>query len=337
MNISKIQLTVAVPIFNGGEALIDAIESCKNIKLKFNEFEILVVDNCSTDGKVEVIEENYGGMLPIRVKRNEYNCGRINNWNKCLEYAKGEYILFLFANDLIVENNSIEKAITLLAKNPDCSLVSAPWIYSDFQQTKQFVEPEFKKRSPGLGVYAAERHIQSVIESGKLPFVCLQSCFIKKSLIHQHGLLFDEKIPLTTDGVFLSALAMTTGKVGFIEMPTMIFRYNAPNRQHSNVRLHEHVEQMLKAFMLIQKSNDMLNIDLTLAFSNFSGLENAVAFLSKNFSIEGIKYLLIMRKSWKKSVAESDIDGLVFRIRIAKRFFLLPFRTLSYLFNYFLK
>ena len=46
MNILK--LTVAVPVFNGGMQLLEAIESCKNISLPVTEFEVLIVDNCST-------------------------------------------------------------------------------------------------------------------------------------------------------------------------------------------------------------------------------------------------------------------------------------------------
>jgi glycosyltransferase involved in cell wall biosynthesis len=333
----SLKLTIAVPVFNGGVPLLEAIESCKNISLPVTEFEVLIVDNCSTDEMINECVSKFGGILPIRIIHNDFNCGRINNWNRCLELAKGEIILFLFANDLIAKSNSIKSALMLFKENKNCALISAPWIISNFNQSFQKQEPEFIKRSPGIGVFQINQHIVNVVETGKLPFVCLQSCFLRRSLILEYALLFDERIPLTTDGVFLSSLALTTDIVGFIDKPTMIFRYDAPNRQHSNVKLHQHIEQMLSAFIQIKKLSGKLEIDLTKAFSNFSGLENGIAYLSKNFSFDGIKYLLLMRKSWNKSIDDSGIDGFIFKLRILKRIFFLPVRVAVFFTRLFLK
>ena len=334
---NSLKLTIAVPVFNGGVPLLEAIESCKNISLPVTEFEVLIVDNCSTDEMINECVSKFGGILPIRIIHNDFNCGRINNWNRCLELAKGEIILFLFANDLIAKSNSIKSALMLFKENKNCALISAPWIISNFNQSFQKQEPEFIKRSPGIGVFQINQHIVNVVETGKLPFVCLQSCFLRRSLILEYALLFDERIPLTTDGVFLSSLALTTDIVGFIDKPTMIFRYDAPNRQHSNVKLHQHIEQMLSAFVQIKKLSGKLKIDLTKAFSNFSGLENGIAYLYKYFSFDGIKYLLLMRKSWNKSIDDSGIDGFIFKLRILKRFFFLPVRVAVYFSRLFLK
>ena len=334
---NNLRLTVAVPVFNGGVPLLEAIESCKNINLPITDFEILIVDNCSTDQMINECISKFGDLLPIRVVHNQVNCGRINNWNRCLELAQGEIILFLFANDLISKINSIESALEIFTEHNNCSLISAPWIISNFTQSFQKQEPEFVKRSPGIGIFQINQHIDKVIETGKLPFVCLQSCFLRRSLVLEYELLFDESIPLTTDGVFLSSLALTTETVGFIENPTMIFRYDAPNRQHSNVKLHQHIEQMLSAFVQIQKLSSKQKIDLTKAFSNFSGLENGVKYLSRNISFDGLKYLLQMRKSWNKSIAEYGVDGFIFRLLIIKRFLFLPVRTAAFFTRILLK
>jgi glycosyltransferase involved in cell wall biosynthesis len=327
---SNPKLTIAVPVFNGGFPLLEAIESCMHISLPITEFEVLIVDNDSTDEMINECVSKFEGILPIRVIHNDFNYGRINNWNRCLELAKGEIILFLFANDLIAKNNSIKSALMLFKENKNCALISAPWIIANFNQSLQKQDPEFIKRSPGIGVFKINQHIANVVETGKLPFVCLQSCFLRRSLILEHALLFDERIPLTTDGVFLSSLALTTDIVGFIEKPTMIFRYDAPNRQHSNVKLHQHIEQMLSAFVQIKNISGKLKIDLTKAFSNFSGLENGIAYFSKNFSFYGFKYLLVLRKSWNKSIDDSGIDGFIFRFRILKRFLFLPVKVALY-------
>jgi glycosyltransferase involved in cell wall biosynthesis len=324
-------LTVAVPVFNGGNPLLEAIDSCRNITLPKTDFEVLIVDNCSTDGMVEQCIEKYKNLLPLRVVRNNVNCGRINNWNRCLELADGDYILYLFANDLIAKTNSIETALSLFKKNMNCALISSPWIISNFNCTFQKQEPEFLKRSPGFGFFAPSEHIKKVIESGKLPFVCLQSCFLQKKLIIQNRLFFDEKIPLTTDGVFLCNLAYTTHEIGFINDVTMIFRFDAPNRQHSNVILHEHIEQMISAFIQIKNLSKNVKINLTLACSNFSGLENAIVYIFRNPTKSGFKYLLKMYQSWKVSIYDADLNWQQLRILVMLRIMRLPFKAFSYL------
>ena len=140
-------------------------------------------------------------------------------------------------------------------------------------------------------------------------------------------------MPLTTDGVFLSALAIETGVVGFIDRPTMIFRYNAPNRQHSNVKLHEHVEQMLNAFILISRLSERLQIDLTLAFANFTGLENLIANLLRNPNSNGLKNAKQMMEAWSKSVKKAQLNSSQFYRRIMMRFLILPFKGIAFLYR----
>jgi glycosyltransferase involved in cell wall biosynthesis len=326
-------LTIAIPVYNGGQPLLEAIASCKHIGLHVDEFEILLVDNCSTDGKIEEAISKYFSDLPIRTIRNEFNCGRINNWNKCIENASGEFLLFLFANDLIATENSILDAIRLFRKNDKCDLVSAPWIYSDFEQLHQYIEPEFYRRTPAYGYQEAFVNIKKVVESGKLPFVCLQSCFIRVNSVLNNSIKFDEEIPLTTDGVFLCQLASLSGIVGFIDKPTMIFRHNAPNRQHANVKLHQHIEQMLEAFARISKIQGNQRIDLSKAFSNFTGLENMIAFVIKNFDREGLRYAGVMIYTWINSVKEHKTSTILFHLRLIKRFLLLPFKGVVFVFK----
>ena len=93
------KLTVAIPNFNGGVNLQRAIESCRSIDLPENDFEILIVDNCSTDDSIKIINESKIKIPNIRLIENQENVGRIGNWNVCLKEAQGKYLIFLFTND----------------------------------------------------------------------------------------------------------------------------------------------------------------------------------------------------------------------------------------------
>ena len=103
------KLTVAIPNFNGGNNLKEAIESCQHIKLKKEEIEILIVDNQSTDDSISIIEKLKEKYSNIKLWQNSENLGRIGNWNKVLEKANGDYLILLFTNDRIYEKNNVEK------------------------------------------------------------------------------------------------------------------------------------------------------------------------------------------------------------------------------------
>ena len=51
------RLTIAIPNYNGGENLKRAIISCQNITIPIQEYEIIVVDNCSTDNSRNIVNE----------------------------------------------------------------------------------------------------------------------------------------------------------------------------------------------------------------------------------------------------------------------------------------
>jgi glycosyltransferase involved in cell wall biosynthesis len=113
-------VTVAIPVRNA-EAYIDetlASARCQS----YEDIEILVVDNASTDDTVPIVERVLGDDDRIRFLRNETNIGMAANFNRCLELATGRYVKFLCSDDLI-EPTCVERMVTLLEKYPRVSLV----------------------------------------------------------------------------------------------------------------------------------------------------------------------------------------------------------------------
>jgi glycosyltransferase involved in cell wall biosynthesis len=91
---------VCIPVRNGGDFLPLAVDSV--LQQSFDDYELIIVDNCSTDGTVKWIEEKASTAPKIRFYQNATNIGLVGNFNACLGYAKGEYIKFLCADDLLL-------------------------------------------------------------------------------------------------------------------------------------------------------------------------------------------------------------------------------------------
>jgi glycosyltransferase involved in cell wall biosynthesis len=94
------KISVCIPVRNGGAFLPSAVESI--LEQSFSDFELIIIDNCSTDGTVEWIEAKIAKAPNVRFYKNPTNLGLVGNFNACLARAQGHYVKFLCADDLLL-------------------------------------------------------------------------------------------------------------------------------------------------------------------------------------------------------------------------------------------
>jgi glycosyltransferase involved in cell wall biosynthesis len=92
-------VTIAIPTYNRMKYLRQAIESA--LRQSYAEIEVIVSDNCSTDGTAEIVEAIEDPRLVLL--RQSTNLGMRGNWNACLERARGEFFLLLSDDDYLEE------------------------------------------------------------------------------------------------------------------------------------------------------------------------------------------------------------------------------------------
>lgn len=92
-------VSVCVPTYNGTLYLKECLESV--LAQTYRNIEVIVVDDCSTDGTVLIAEEIASRDRRVRVERNIRNRGLMGNWERCIELSSGEYIKFAFQDDLL--------------------------------------------------------------------------------------------------------------------------------------------------------------------------------------------------------------------------------------------
>ena len=88
-----------MPTYNGAMHLKQAFESA--LGQTFVDFELLVVDDNSTDETVNIVQEYAKHDSRVKVFCNRARLGLAKNWNRCLDLASGEWIKFLFQDDHI--------------------------------------------------------------------------------------------------------------------------------------------------------------------------------------------------------------------------------------------
>lgn len=93
------KVSVIIPAYNVEEFLVETLESV--IQQEFQDFEIVIINDGSTDNTQQIIDE-YKERYPeiIRAFAHE-NCGQSATRNRALEYVNGEYIAFVDADDIL--------------------------------------------------------------------------------------------------------------------------------------------------------------------------------------------------------------------------------------------
>lgn len=126
-------LSIIIPTYNRREMLKQAIESIR--VQSYQNFEILIIDDCSNDGTDKLIE-NYKNILNIKYYRNSINRGPGYNRNFGFKKSKGEFIIFMDDDDYYTDNNYFEKAIMKL-EDKNLAFVSANAIIQDLKRNKK--------------------------------------------------------------------------------------------------------------------------------------------------------------------------------------------------------
>lgn len=93
--------TIAVPVHNGSKSVVNAVKSC--LSQDFNEdYEVLVVDNASTDDTVAQVKSIEDSKSRLRLIEEGELVNVSSNHNRCLKEAKGDYIVFCHADDALL-------------------------------------------------------------------------------------------------------------------------------------------------------------------------------------------------------------------------------------------
>ncbi len=112
------KVTVCMPNYNYGHFIGQSIQSV--LDQDFNDFELIIVDDCSTDNSDEVIRSFSDNR--IKYHHNKTNIGRLKNINKCLQLSQGEYITILPSDGLYTPSSLIKRK-EILDSNPSIGFV----------------------------------------------------------------------------------------------------------------------------------------------------------------------------------------------------------------------
>ncbi len=109
------EITLIITTYNKAALLNEALKSVLNQTESIHR--IIVLDNCSSDGTEKIVDKVSG----VEYIKNSKNIGMINNWNKCFQICKSQFLCILHDDDILDKrwHEKWEKALT--RENEDCA------------------------------------------------------------------------------------------------------------------------------------------------------------------------------------------------------------------------
>jgi glycosyltransferase involved in cell wall biosynthesis len=111
------RVSLCIPTWNGAAYLADALASA--VAQTFGDFELLVLDDASTDASLEIAAACRDPRL--RIVSSPRRLGIPGSWNRCLEEARGEHVKFLFQDD-VLEPAALASLVNALEGCPAAAL-----------------------------------------------------------------------------------------------------------------------------------------------------------------------------------------------------------------------
>ena len=119
---NPIKFSITIPAYKAS-FLYEAIQSCLNQTYEY--FELIIVDDHSPEDLISIVEMFDDNR--IKYYRNETNCGALNvvdNWNICLSYCSGDYVVCMGDDDRLTPH-CLETYYKYICQYPDCDVFHA--------------------------------------------------------------------------------------------------------------------------------------------------------------------------------------------------------------------
>ena len=319
------KLSIVVPIFNSKKYLRQCIDSILN--QNFKDFELILVDDCSTDSSLNICNSYKQNNSNIKVLHLEKNSGVSYSRNKGIDVAEGEYITFVDSDDF-VEKDIYMDSIAKIEKT------KVDFVVYGFYEVHKFNKVKRKQRISS-GRIEIKSIMNKIVDDGTLtgflfPSVCF--CIYKSSIIKNNNIKFDTEVFDNEDGLFNLKYSLYSNSIysisnknyynyRFIKKALTYEKYkknifNTVNKKILDIQLYNFIDQ-------IKKRN------LTIALWNIINIVRIkdINFVRKINMIKDICY----SKEVSDNIKEIDVKNL----NKYKKFFLNLIKNRNYKSLYF--
>lgn len=278
-NMKKATVSVIIPTYNRETLIGRAIYSV--LKQTYQDFEIIVVDDGSTDHTEDVIRQLQNKEKSITYIKNKKNKGAAAARNTGIREAKGKYIAFQDSDDEWLPGK-LEKQMKMFEKAP----IEIGVIYTGFWR----IERDKKVYIPSDKIIKKEGDIHLELLKGN--FITTQSIVVRKECFRKAG-MFDEDLPRLQDWELVLRLSKYY-HFKCIDEPLLVSHHSPDSISANN-------EALIKAYELIINKHHLDFTKHKIILSKHMYFLGSFLCLNYNFS-EGKKYLIEAVKKYPVNI-----------------------------------
>ena len=214
-------VSVIIPNYNHAPFLKQRIESVLN--QSFQDFEMILIDDCSTDGSREIIESYRNNPHVSHIVYNDSNSGSaFLQWNKGIELAKGDWI-WVAESDDYAEPTFLEHLLREATKTSDSVLVYASTWWVDEHGNKLWDTPD----SDQVNLYSGQDFIRKKLAT-RNSIANVSECLFRRDSYHPDETYRYEHMRFCGDWFFYVLLA-GQGSVVEVCQPLSYYRQHGSN------------------------------------------------------------------------------------------------------------
>lgn len=332
----EVSISIIIPHFNGKEILTNCLNSV--MKNGFKDYEIIVVDNGSSDGSQDLIRNEFKNVILIE---NETNKGYAGGCNSGISKSLGKYILFL-NNDVEVAENFLEEMYIAMNSDEYVGLVQ-PKLLSMQKKTHFDYSGGAGGEIDIFGFPFARGRVFIELEEDESQYNDMTNeifwasgtaVLIRKSLLDKIG-SFDEDFFAHMEEIDLNWRAQLFGYKSIVTLKTFLYHYSGytlsaenPRKMYLNHR--NNLIMILKNYSLltllwvfpIRLFLELIALAYAIVSRNKNwalGVMRGVCFVFKNFGSIWKKHLKIQKL---RTISDSEIMRNMFKGSVALTFFL---------------
>lgn len=219
-------ISVIIPIYNAKDFVIDCLKSVVTQTFT-GGIECILVDDCGCDNSLALAEDfiaSCGIKVDFVVLRQEYNQGPSAARNRGIREARGEYVFFLDADD-VISPDCIELLYSL-ARQYDLDYVQGMY-HSD----EHYHMPVYK--SEDCNTLICDRKVikKNLLDYTYIPFTP-HNRLVRRQFLLEHKLFFPEKIKVREDFYWMFFVAKYVEKMALCNKETYFRGYNGESLTH---------------------------------------------------------------------------------------------------------
>ncbi len=235
-------VSIIIPAYNAEDYLAETLDSL--ISQSFDDLEIIVVDDGSTDGTKDVVE-HYSSSVKYVWQENSGGCSSPRNTG--FEHSSGALVGFLDADDIAPPDRT-QKFVDFFNRHKEVDVVFGD--YRNFNSSGYDEESHFQRcaqlycRLNGNRELVLADGARLMIEEG---FVISGAFMVRRNRLEEVG-LFDESLKAAED--FHLGVRMSKGaNIGILNAVVMLRRLHDSNMTSDIPRMSEYTIQCLKSFL----------------------------------------------------------------------------------------